>query len=330
MKICFIMYPWKSMDYTIDSTLLLIHEAAKRGHEVYTLQTDQLVIQDSQTKGFANKLKKGQKIPKSPQKFFKTAEFKEKLLVLGDCDVIMMRDDPPLDPLVLNFLDSIADDVFLINSIRGLREANNKIYTASYYDPKKEFIPTTYVSKNKKYLRSIIENHDGDKMIMKPLNGFGGKGVIVMEKSAMQNVNSLLDFYIHGQDRHTSNYVILQDYVEGAEKGDIRVIMLGNKPLGAIRRVPAKGEARSNISSGGTAEKYELTKHDIKLCEKIGDKLVEDGIYFSGLDIIEGKLIEVNVLSPGGLVEINWNLDIPIQQHVIDYIEEKVAQGFKN
>lgn len=318
------MYPWDKINPKLDSTLRLIHESAVRKHEVYTLTTDLLTIRDSKTMGFANKLV-NKTIDENPEDFFKTAEFEEEKVVLKDFDVIFMRDDPPLDPLVLNFLDSVKDDVFLVNSIRGLREANNKIYTAAYHDPSNEIIPATYVSKNKNYLRRIIEEHEGDKMIMKPLNGFGGKGVIVIEKNAMQNVNSLLDFYIHGQDRHTSNYVIIQDYVEGAEKGDVRVLMLHGEPLGAIRRVPAKGEARSNISSGGRAEHYELTEKDIKLCKLIGEKLVEDGIYFAGLDLIGGKLIEVNVLSPGGMVEINMNLEKSIQSSILDYLEKQTV-----
>ncbi len=326
MEICFISYAWDKMEPDIDSTLLLAHECASRGHQVYMLTSDNLTIRDSKTMGFCEKLDLNYQISEDPEIFFEEAKFSSETKVLGDMDVIFMRDDPPLDPIVLNFLDSIEDDVFLINSIGGLREANNKIYTASYYDPEGEFIPATYVSKNKNYLRQIIEEHDGDKMIMKPLNGFGGKGVIVIEKNAMQNVNSLLDFYIHGQESNKSNYVIIQDYVEGAEKGDVRVIMLHDQPLGAIRRVPAKGEARSNISSGGTAEHYVLNEKEIELCKRIGAKLVEDGIYFSGLDLIGGKLIEVNVLSPGGLVEINWNLETPIQSLVVDYLEERVAE----
>lgn len=325
MRICFIMYPWDKINSSIDSTLRLIHEALTRDHEVYTLTSSDMVIQDSKTKGFCKRVIKDDKLTDNPVDLFLSAKFEDETCNLGEFDVIMMRDDPPLDPLVLNFLDSIVDDVFLINSIAGLREANNKIYTASYYDPEGEFIPATYVSKNKKYLRSVIENHDGDKMIMKPLDGFGGHGVIVIEKSAMQNINSLLDFYIHGQNRHKSNYVIIQDYVEGAELGDVRVLMLHGEPIGAIRRVPAKGEARSNISSGGRAEHYVLTDKDIELSKRIGEKLVEDGIYFAGLDLIGGKLIEVNVLSPGGIVEMNWKLEKTIQSSIIDYMEEQVA-----
>jgi glutathione synthase len=161
-------------------------------------------------------------------------------------------------------------------------------------------------------------------MIMKPLDGYGGRGVIVIEKSAMANIRSLLEFYIN-KSKGESNYVILQEYVKGAENGDVRVLMLGGKPIGALRRRPAKGDMRSNISAGGSAERYKLTKADKAMCQKIGKKLVQDGIYFAGLDIIEGKLIEINVLSPGTITDINRLNNVKLQVEIIDYLEKMVA-----
>jgi len=324
MKICFLMDPWEGIDPKKDSSLILIHECVLRGHRVAITTAENLTIRDSLTMSQCLIFDKGQEVKANMSSFYKKAKLTKKMLPLEGFDVIFMRADPPMDPLVLNFLDSIKNDVFLMNSIRGLREANNKIYTASYYDPKNEMIPATYVSKNKEYLKSIIEEHTGSKMILKPLNGFGGKGVIVIEKSAMQNVNSLLDFYITGQEGKLSNYVILQDYIEGADKGDVRVLMLHDEPIGAIRRVPAKGDARSNLSAGGSVVKHYLTKEEKKLCRRIGQKLVKDGIYFSGLDIINGKLLEVNVLSPGGIGDINRLYKVKIQKDIIDYLEEQV------
>jgi glutathione synthase len=242
---------------------------------------------------------------------------------LASFDVIFMRANPPLDNLVLNFLDSVKNDVFIINNVEGLREANNKLYTAAFYDPKNEIIPATHVSKNKEYLKKVIREGESEKMIMKPLNGYGGSGVIVLERDARSNTNSLLDFYIDGKDGET-NYVIVQDYVEGAELGDVRVLMLHGEPIGAMRRVPADGDARSNISAGGTIAKHVLTKDEKRLCKIIGNKLVRDGLFFVGLDLIGGKLIEVNVLSPGGIVNINKLNKVRLQEQVIDYCDDQV------
>ena len=317
------MYPWENIEPKKDTTIRLIHECCKRGHTVAMTTPANLTIRDSITSAFTKIFKKNVKVPVSMPSFYKNAEFKEKMLPLAGFDVIFMRANPPMDNIVLNFLDSVKDDVFIINDVNGLREANNKIYTASYYDPHYEITPKTYVSKNIDYLKSIIEDSESEKMIMKPLNGFGGSGVIVVEKSASQNINSLLDFYVNNKDG-SSSYVILQEYVPGAEKGDVRVLMLHGEPIGAIQRVPAKGEARSNLSAGGTAVKYNLNKAEKALCRHIGKKLVRDGIYFAGLDLIGGKLIEVNVMSPGGMADINRLNKVKLQKNIVDYLEDTI------
>src|ERR1035437_4792314 len=325
MKICFIMYPWDSIKAKQDSTIRLVHECARRGHDVAITTPQNLTIRDSITFSDWITIIANQKVAKGMSKFHLNVEFEKGMRALKDFDVIFMRDNPPLDPFVLNFLDSIKDEAFIVNAVNGLREANNKIYTAAYYDPEKEIIPTTHVSTNIDYLLSIIQQSDKDKMIMKPLDGYGGRGVIVIEKSAMDNIRSLLEFYIN-KSKTESNYVILQEYVEGAEKGDVRVLMLNGKPIGALRRIPAKGDRRSNISAGGSVEKYKLTKKDKDMCAIIGKKLVKDGVYFAGLDIISGKLIEINVLSPGTIADINKLNNVKLQVEIIDYLEEVVLE----
>ncbi len=328
MKICFIMYPWERVIPSQDSTLRIIHEAVKRGHEVSITHPSNLTIRESITLSLCKQISLGEKLTSSITSFYKTVKFDTKMCPLSEFDVIFMRDNPPLDSLVLNFLDSIKDDVFIMNAIDGLREANNKIYTAAYFDPDRELIPATHVSKNIDYLLRIIEESENDKMIMKPLDGYGGSGVIIIEKSAMKNIRSLLDFYIN-RDRDHSNYVILQEYIEGAEEGDVRILMLNGKPIGALKRVPIKGDVRSNISAGGSVEKYKLTKEDKILCEKIGEKLVRDGIYYAGLDLINGKLIEVNVMSPGTITDINKLNKVKLQEKIINYLEKVVESRNK-
>lgn len=322
------MYPWERVIASQDSTLRIIHEAVKRGHEVSITHPSNLTIRDSITLSLCKQISLAEKLTSNITSFYKTVKFNTEMCPLKEFDVIFMRDNPPLDGLVLNFLDSIKDDVFIINAIDGLREANNKIYTAAYFDPERKLIPATYVSKNIDYLLRIIEESENDKMIMKPLDGYGGSGVIIIEKSAMKNIRSLLDFYIN-RDRDHSNYVILQEYIEGAEEGDVRILMLNGKPIGALKRVPIKGDVRSNISAGGSVEKYKLTKEDKILCEKIGEKLVRDGIYYAGLDLINGKLIEVNVMSPGTITDINKLNKVKLQEKIINYLEKVVESRNK-
>ena len=166
MKICFIMYPWEGLNPKQDSTIRLIHECVKRGFDVAITYPKSLTIRESITLSYCRTIKKMESVTNSMTSFHKTVVFESSMRVLSEFDVIFMRDNPPIDPLVLNFLDSIKDDVFIINAIDGLREANNKIYTAAFYDPEKEIIPTTHVSKNIDYLLRTIEESENDKREM--------------------------------------------------------------------------------------------------------------------------------------------------------------------
>ena len=321
MKICFLMYPWDRVEAETDTTLRLIHEAVRRGHTVARLTPNALTMRDTEVFGFCNVFKKG-KVPGRIPVFHRQAQFKKVKLPMGGFDCIFMRSNPPLDTLALNFLDSVKSDVFIVNDLEGLRIANNKVYTATFTGPAARFIPSTFVSKNKEYLESVLEESESDRMVLKPLDGFGGRGVIVLEKDARQNYRSLLDYYIGEGEK--SHYVILQEYVEGAEAGDVRILMLNGQPIGAMRRVPGKGEVRSNIHVGGKAVRHSLKRGEKALCSAIGPHLVRDGLYFAGLDVIGNKLIEVNVMSPGGITRINKLNRARLQADVIDFVEAVV------
>ncbi len=326
MNVCFLMYPWESIKSPEnDTSLTLIHECVKRGHGVALCAPANLTIRNSVTCAFVTIINRMDKVPGSLKSFHKNATTREEMLPLAGFDVIFMRAEPPLDPLMLNFLDSVKDDVFIVNSVRGMREANNKLYTAVFEDPDNEIIPVTHVSKNKDYLIKMIEESSSDKMILKPLNGFGGSGVILIEKAAMGNINSLLDFYI-SKSEGGSDYVILQEYIEGADQGDVRVLLLNGVPIGAMRRIPGDKDHRSNVSAGGTVAKHKLSAQEKLLCKKIGPKLIKDGLYFVGIDVIGGKLVEVNVMSPGGITYINKVYKVKLQEKVVDFLESKVLE----
>jgi glutathione synthase len=326
MNVCFLMDPWDRIDPETDSTLLLIHECARRGHTVATLTPSGLTIRESVVYGFCKMLKR-MKVPERVQRFAQQVELRKVKLPMGGFDCIFWRKNPPIDNLALNFLDSVKQDTFIINDLEGLRIANNKLYPAYLFgsEPDSCFIPATHVSKNKEYLESVLNDCEQDKMILKPLVGFGGRGVIVIEKRARQNFRSLLDYYIG--DGEASSYVVLQEYVSGAEQGDVRILMLKGEPLGAMRRVPSTGDLRSNIHAGGTAVRHQPTREERELCRSIGPRLVNDGLYLVGIDVIGGKLIEVNVLSPGGIVRINRLNRVRLQRKIIDFVEQVVTSS---
>jgi glutathione synthase len=322
MNIAFIIDSWSDIEPNSNSTLRMIHEAVSRGYRTAILYPQNLTIRDNVAHGFVKVIELFEKIPLNFATFHQKTTFKEQMLPLRGFDAIVVRKDPPIDNIMLNFLDSISSDVLIINSVEGMRKANNKLYTTAFGDIQGDFLPNTYVSKNKDFLKKIISESEQDKMILKPLNGYGGSGVIVLEKRAKSNISSLLDFYINSNVG--KNYVILQEYIEGAENGDIRILLLNGEPIGAMRRVPATDDVRSNVHAGGRVEKHSLSKKELEICRKIKPHLIADGLDFVGIDVINGKLIEVNVLSPGGIVNINRLNKTKLQKKIIDYIEEKV------
>ena len=324
MNIGFIIDNWENIKPETNSTLRLIHEACLRNHKVGILYPRNLTIRNNIVYGFFRLINKVEKISDNFPAFHKKTTFKEQMLPLHGFDVIVVRNDPPLDNLMLNFLDSVKDDTLIVNDIDGLRKANNKTYTTAFYDPDNKFLPVTHVSKNKDYLIKIIRDSPSEKMILKPLHGYGGSGVILLEKSAMRNIHSLLDFYISGDSR---DYVIVQEYVEGADEGDVRVLILNGKPIGAYRRVPSSEDYRANIHAGGRAVKHELTRKEREICGLIAPRLVADGLFLVGADLINEKLIEINVLSPGGIVNINRLNKVKLQRTILSVIEAKIHES---
>lgn len=323
MNIAFIIENWANLDPLKSSTLIIIKECLQRGHKVSVLYTHDLTVRDNIVHGFAKNISIEGKIPDAMTAFYKKCQLGVKLTALHAFDCIMVRKDPPISPLVFNFLDSVKDETIIINDVDGIRKANNKLYTTTFHDPSNTFLPKTHVSGSKRYIRKIIEESNEEKMILKPLDGSGGRGVIVLEKNAKSNISSLLDFYI---DDSGENYVMLQEYIEGAENGDVRVMMLNGKAIGAYHRKPAEGDHRANIQTGGSAHRYTLSESQKRICVKVGKKLLSDGIYFAGLDMIGDKILEVNVLNPGGITNINKLSKVKLQKNVVDFFEEKVHE----
>ena len=204
MHIGFIIASWNNIDPANSSTLSVIKECLVRGHKVSILYTDNLTVRNNVVHGFIETINEMDKIPENITSFYKKVTFDKKLRALHVFDCMMIRKDPPINPLVLNFLDAIKDEVVMVNDVDGIRKANNKLYTTTFHDPHNTYLPITHVSGSKKFINRVIDESDGEKMILKPLDGSGGRGVIVLEKNARSNINSLLDFYI---DDSGDNYV---------------------------------------------------------------------------------------------------------------------------
>ena len=323
MNIGFILEDWEDITPTKNSTLRIIKECLQRGHKIAILTPSNLTVRNNVTHGYVRRIEPMDKIPDNMTQFYKKVKFQLQMMPLHGLDCIMIRRDPPIDPMVFNFLDSVKNQAVIVNDVDGIRKANNKLYTTTFNDPHNSYLPITHVSKNKEYIRQMIDEMPGDKVILKPLNASGGHGVIVLEKNAQTSINSILDFYIHSTDK---SYVIVQEYIEGAEQGDVRVLMLNGKFIGAYNRKPPEGDVRANIQIGGTAHKYKMTDSQMAICRKIGPKLAADGLYFVGVDMIGDKILEVNVLNPGGITNINALNKVKLHKQVVDFLEEKVHE----
>ena len=223
----------------------------------------------------------------------------------------------------MEFLSPINDRVFMVNSTTGQILGNSKLYALNFPD----IIPVTHVSRDPKRLKKIIDDFGG-AMVVKPLQRFGGEGVIKVSTKDQENLTSLINYYVKGyknyQDREA---IMVQEFLEIVKKeGDIRILLLNGEILGAMRRKPKEGDFRTNVHVGGHVFKHEVTDREKEICRTIKDRLIKDGLYFVGIDVIGDKLVEINCVSPGGIPRINRLDNAKLEVKVIDFVEQKVMQ----
>lgn len=313
MKIAFVMDPIESVEVDADTTFALMLAAQKAGHELHYLQNHEMEARGrrawARTRQVELRRKKGDHVTIGETSARPLDEF----------DAIFMRKDPPFDVAYLHatHLLQLAEEqgTLVLNKPSGLRSANEKLYTLHF----EEMMPATRVTRRKEDIKAFLAEQGGS-CILKPVDGHGGDGVLVLREDD-KNLNSLIELTTdHGRD-----LAICQQYLPEAREGDKRIIMLNGEPLGGILRVPPSNENRGNIHVGGTVEKTELTERDLEICELVGPRLAADGLYFVGLDVIGGYLTEVNVTSPTGIQEMSRLNGIDGSGRVIEWIEGRVG-----
>jgi len=323
MKIAFLRDPLKDIDPNTETTLLLMYECYRRGHQVFFLEFFDLYIRDSRVMGRMHEIvaDPGLELLAYWQRAIECVE-NEKLVFedVGELDVLFLRSPPPLQYDVMQLLSSVEEQVFIVNSLRGQLLGNSKLYTLNFQD----VIPKSHVSRDPFRLRKIIDDFGGT-MVMKPLRSYGGRGVIKVSSKDPENLNSLIGFYLRSDEPYPRREpIMVQEYLEAAHtEGDVRIMMLNGKVLGSYRRVPNDNDFRANICAGGSAVAHQMSPAEEHICALIGDRLVKDGLYFVGIDVIGGKLVEINCVSPGGLPRINMLDGLRLEIPVIDFIEER-------
>jgi glutathione synthase len=325
MKIAFMRDSWKDIDPHTETTLLLMYECYRRGHQVFFLEFHDLYIRDSRVMGRMHEIvtKPGLKLLDYWQRAIECGD-NDKLVFedVGELDALFFRSPPPLQPEVMQLLSSVEEQVFIANSLCGQLLGSSKLYTLNFQD----IIPKSHVSRDPVRLRKVIDDFGG-AMVMKPLRSFGGRGVIKVSSMDPENLNSLLDFYLRSDRPYPRREpIMVQEYLEAIHtEGDVRIMMLNGKYLGSYRRLPHENDFRANICAGGSALAHQMSPEEEHICSLIGDRLVKDGLYFVGIDVIGGKLVEINCVSPGGLPRINKLNGLQLEIPVIDFIEEQVS-----
>ncbi len=313
------------------TTTVLAYEAHQRGHGVcYVTPDDFLLTADDRLHVH------GRFLPKTKFKdrddFFKALQkaARPRQIDMAEIDVLMLRSDPSLDAQTMPWAAEVGilfgreaakRGVIVVNDPDSLSKAINKLYFQSF---PVEARAETLISRNEDDIKAFARAHKNE-IILKPLQGSGGSGVFKLDAKAKSNLNQMIEAI--GRD----GYIIAQAYVPAAKKGDIRFFLMNGVPLqiggkyAALRRVASKDDIRSNIHAGGTAEAVEIGETELRVAEIIRPKLIADGMFLVGIDIVGDKILEVNVFSPGNLGSCSRLAGVDFAVPIVDSLERKVA-----
>lgn len=284
------MDPLESVDIDGDSTFRIGLEAEARGHRLFHYSVDDLRYDEGRVVARGRSVTLRRRVGDHVT-FGDWAE-----VDLTEFDVIWLRQDPPFDMGYVtstHLLDRVHPKALVVNDPFWVRNCPEKLMVLDFPD----LTPPTMISRNPDDFRRFRERHG--EMIVKPLYGNGGAGVFHLRKDD-PNLSSLLETFA-GINREP---MIAQKYLPDVTQGDKRIILVDGEPVGAINRVPQKGETRSNMHVGGRAEKVGLSEREYEICKRIGPVLREKGLIFTGIDVIGGWLTEINVTSPTGIQEL--------------------------
>ncbi|MFV0300849.1 MAG: glutathione synthase [Paracoccus sp. (in: a-proteobacteria)] len=284
------MDPIEHVSIDGDSTFRIGLEAEARGHRLFQYTVDRLIFDEGRVKATGRQVtlrrEKGNHVT-----FGDWAE-----VDLADFDVVWLRQDPPFDMGYVtstHLLDRIHPETLVVNDPFWVRNSPEKLMVLDFPD----LTPPTLIAREIAAIRRFRERH-GD-IILKPLYGNGGAGVFRLDPND-RNLASLHELFT-GISREP---LIAQKYVPAVVRGDKRIILIDGEPVGAINRVPAEGETRSNMHVGGRPEKVGMSARDLEICAAIGPTLRETGQIFVGIDVIGDWLTEINVTSPTGIQEL--------------------------
>lgn len=290
MKIAIQMDHISTIHINGDTTFALALEAQKRGHQLFHYTPDQLSMRNGEVTARVEDLT----VRDEEGNHFSLRQAHR--VALKTMDVVLLRQDPPFDMNYItttHLLERIHPDTLVVNDPMWVRNSPEKIFVTEFPD----LMPETLITRDVEEVNAFRAEF-GD-IIIKPLYGNGGAGVFHLKKDD-RNLTSLIEMF----DILYPEPFVVQRYLDDVRKGDKRIILIDGEAVGAINRVPAETDARSNMHVGGRAEKTELTKRDHEICERIGPSLKERGFMLVGIDVIGQYMTEINVTSPTGIREL--------------------------
>jgi glutathione synthase len=329
MRVCFVVNSPRTQraSYT---TLALAFAAYRRGHDVAFAsvhgfsQAEGPEIVAEVTRPKPGRLRD----PAAYTKALTAADAPREDARLVDFDVIFLRNNPsagakdgdPFNP-ALDFGRRLKQlGVLVVNDPDGLSRASSKMYLAGF---PVELRPKTLITRSVERVRAFLRELDGPAII-KPLSGFGGQNVFYVARGQSANVQQMISTV------RRAGYVIVQEYLAAAAKGDKRVLLLAGVPLrvgstvAAYKRMRPKDDIRNNMHVGGSRRRADFTDAEQRLCDLLRPRLVADGLYFVGVDLVGDKILEINVFAPGGIANINELYDVDVGTAVIRDLERKV------
>jgi glutathione synthase len=306
------MDPIEKIDIGGDSTFALALEAQARGHTLLYYGPRELTFRD----GAVTALVRPLSVRAVKGDHFTLGEARH--CDLSRADVVLMRQDPPFDMAYItatHILERLQPKTLVVNDPAHVRNAPEKLFVTEF----KDLMPPTLITSDRAEIASFRAEHKD--IILKPLYGNGGAGVFRV-KPDDENLGALLEMF-------TAFYrepVIVQRYVPEVRQGDKRIILVDGEFAGAINRVPAAGEARSNMHVGGRPEATTLTSREKEICAALGPELKRRGLIFTGIDVIGNYLTEINVTSPTGIQEVKRFGGADIAALIWDAIEKRAKR----
>ncbi len=300
LKVAVQMDPMEPINIDGDSTFALMLEAQARGHALWHYEVRHLTLREGRRvqvgrmQDRLTALARPVRVKRERGRHYSFGP--AETLDLATMDVVLMRQDPPFDMAYItatHMLEHIHPATLVVNDPAAVRNAPEKLLVTHFPD----LMPPTLITWDVDAIRAFrTEYHD---IIVKPLFGNGGAGVFRI-RADDENLGALLELHF----ARSREPLMIQRYEPAVRQGDKRIILIDGEPAGAINRVPAAGEARSNMHVGGRAERASLSARDRDICARIGPLLKQQGLLFVGIDVIGDWLTEINVTSPTGLQEI--------------------------